>query len=182
MNKNNPCAQIHMKSGEIMRLDLFYDIAPITVANFVALCKEGFFDGLTFHRIVKDFMIQGGAKNGRCEGNNPGFGIKGEFAENGIDNPLKHTCGVISMARSKEPDSASTQFFILHKTTPRLDGKYAAFGRLADEESFAVLERLALTPVGSPQEDNRPCAPQIIETITIENADHIPAPVRISSN
>lgn len=182
MDSNNPRAQIYMKSGETMRLDLFYDIAPITVANFVGLCKEGFYDGLTFHRIVKDFMIQGGAENGRCEGNTPGFGIKGEFAENGLDNPLKHTRGVISMARSKEPDSASTQFFILHKATPRLNGKYAAFGKLADEESFEVLERLALTPVAPPEEDNRPHTPQVIETITIENAEHIPAPIRIPTD
>ncbi len=179
MNKNNTRAQIHMKNGGIMTLNLFYEIAPITVSNFVGLCKDGFYDGLTFHRIVRDFMIQGGAKNGCCEGNAPGFGIKGEFAENGVDNHLTHARGVISMARSKEPDSASTQFFILHKDTPRLDGKYAAFGKLADEASFAVLDKLALTPAGPPEEDSRPQTPQIIEKITIENAEHIPLPIRI---
>lgn len=172
-------AHIYMAGGGVMNLDLFPDRAPVTVANFVALCREGFYDGLTFHRVVKGFMIQGGAKNGCCGGNTPGFGIRGEFAENGWENDLKHVRGVISMARSKQPDSASTQFFIVHADTPRLDGKFAAFGKLSDEESFRVLDEIAATPTKPPEEENRPLTPQIIEKIEIEGWEKVPALVRI---
>ena len=174
-------ATITMSTGEAMRLELYPEKAPNTVANFAALCREGYYDGLTFHRVVKDFMIQGGAKNGSCEGNTPGFLLKGEFAENGVDTGLKHVPGVISMARADHPDSASTQFFIMRKATIRLDGKYAAFGALADEESFAVLDRIANVPTKSPEEENRPLTPQVIASITVETDMVLPPPERIPS-
>ena len=173
-------ATFRMASGETMRLQLFPDIAPLTVANFADLCRQGFYDGLTFHRVVAGFMIQGGAQNGSCGGNNPGFGIPGEFAENGVDTGLRHLRGVISMARPKDPDGASTQFFILHRDTPRLDGKYAAFGALVGDESFAVLDRIVAVPTAAPEEENRPLTPEIIASITIDDGGAgIPPPVRI---
>ena len=173
-------ATICMASGEEMRLNLFWDKAPLTAANFADLCRRGYYDGLTFHRVVEGFMIQGGAKNGSCGGNDPGFGIPGEFAENGVDTGLRHTRGVISMARPRNPDGASTQFFILHRDTPRLDGKYAAFGALADARSLAVLDRIAAVPTAPPEQENRPLTPEIIVSITIEDSGAaLPPPVRI---
>ncbi len=124
-------AVITMESGDKITLELYPDVAPITVENFVKLCNEGFYDGLTFHRIIPGFMIQGGDPSGNGTGG-PGYSIKGEFASNGVKNDLKHTRGVISMARSMMPDSAGSQFFIMHEDAPHLDGSYAAFGKVTD--------------------------------------------------
>ena len=137
---NTITAIIEMENGKKMTLELYPDIAPITVENFVKLAKKGFYDGLIFHRVIEDFMIQGGDPEGTgCGG--PGYSIKGEFSSNGIKNDLKHTRGVISMARSMMPDSAGSQFFIMHKDSPHLDGQYAAFGKLTD--GFDVLDEIA---------------------------------------
>ena len=121
--------RITMKNGKTIELELYPQYAPITVENFIKLVKDGFYDGLTFHRVISGFMIQGGCPLGNGTGG-PGYEIKGEFAQNGVDNPLKHTRGVISMARSMMPDSAGSQFFIMHPNAPHLDGAYAAFGKV----------------------------------------------------
>ena len=149
--------EITMENGGVMELELYPEIAPITVANFVKLVNEGFYDGLTFHRIIKGFMIQGGDPEGTGMGGSD-ENIKGEFAANGVPNDLKHERGVISMARAKNPDSASSQFFIMHKDYPSLDGQYAAFGKMT--KGFEVLDALAETPVldanGTVARENQP--------------------------
>ena len=122
-------ALIDIKQFGTIEVELYKDIAPITVENFVKLAKKGFYNGLTFHRVIKGFMIQGGCPKGNGTGG-PGYCIKGEFSANGINNPLKHTRGVISMARAMDPDSAGSQFFIMHQDAPHLDGQYAAFGKV----------------------------------------------------
>src|SRR5699024_3995771 len=122
----NPVVTITMENGDVMKAELYPEIAPNTVNNFISLVKKGFYDGLTFHRIIKGFMIQGGCPLGNGAGG-PGYCIKGEFSGNGFDNPLKHEEGVLSMARAMMPDSAGSQFFIMHKAAPHLDGQYAAF-------------------------------------------------------
>ncbi len=127
----NPIITITMDSGNEIRLELYPEIAPITVANFVKLATDGFYDGLTFHRIIPGFMIQGGDPDGNGTGG-PGYQIKGEFSSNGIKNDLKHKRGVISMARAMDPDSAGSQFFIMHDDADYLDGQYAAFGKVID--------------------------------------------------
>lgn len=132
--------KIEMQNGNIMTLELYSDIAPKTVENFVDLVKKGFYDGLKFHRVISGFMIQGGDPQGTGMGG-PGHTIVGEFASNGFDNKLKHTRGVISMARSMNPNSAGSQFFIMHKDAPHLDGQYAAFGMLID--GFDTLDEIA---------------------------------------
>lgn len=131
---------IEMENGGKMELELYEDIAPITVKNFRELVNKGFYDGLTFHRIIEGFMIQGGDPDGNGTGG-PGHHIKGEFASNGVKNDLKHVRGVISMARSANPDSAGSQFFIMHKDAPHLDGSYAAFGKLVS--GFETLDEIA---------------------------------------
>lgn len=133
-------AVIEMENGGAMTLELYPETAPITVENFVKLANDGFYNGLIFHRVIAGFMIQGGDPTGTGMGG-PGWSIKGEFAANGVNNPLKHTRGVISMARSARPDSAGSQFFIMHRDAPHLDGQYAAFGKLTD--GFDVLDRIA---------------------------------------
>ena len=127
----NPIVTITMENGDVMKAELYPEIAPITVENFVNLVKDGFYDGLTFHRIINGFMIQGGCPLGTGTGG-PGHTIKGEFSQNGVINNLKHTPGVLSMARSMMPDSAGSQFFIMHKAAPHLDGQYAAFGKIIE--------------------------------------------------
>ena len=122
-------AIIEIEKFGTIELELYKDIAPISVENFVKLANKGFYNGLTFHRIIKGFMIQGGCPKGNGTGG-PGYYIKGEFAANGVDNPIKHERGVISMARAADPDSAGSQFFIMHKNAPHLDGQYAAFGKV----------------------------------------------------
>ena len=155
-------AIIEMKSGGKMVIALDEQSAPITVKNFVKLCKEDFYENLIFHRVIEGFMIQGGDPTGTGMGG-PGYQIKGEFASNGVNNPLKHTRGVISMARSMMPDSAGSQFFIMHQDAPHLDGQYAAFGKMI--EGFEVLDKIATTPTGYA---DRPIDDQTIKNITIE--------------
>ena len=157
-------ATITMENGGVMRLELYPDCAPITVSNFVSLAKEGFYDGLIFHRVIEGFMIQGGDPTGTGMGGAKNK-IRGEFSANGVNNPLKHTRGVISMARSMASDSASSQFFIMHRDAPHLDGQYAAFGKLT--EGFETLDAIAATPT---DRSDRPQIPQKIQTITITEA------------
>ena len=139
----NPIVTITMDDGKDIKIELYPDIAPITVENFVKLVKDGFYDGLTFHRIIPGFMIQGGDPEGTGMGG-PGWSIKGEFSSNGVKNDLKHTRGVISMARSMNPNSAGSQFFIMHKDSPHLDGDYAAFGKVT--EGMEEVDRIASIP------------------------------------
>ena len=133
-------AVIKVKDFGTIEVELYKEYAPITVDNFVKLAKQGFYNGLTFHRIIKGFMIQGGCPIGNGTGG-PGYQIKGEFSSNGVDNPLKHEPGVISMARAMNPDSAGSQFFIMHKAAPHLDGQYAAFGKTVS--GFEVVDKIA---------------------------------------
>lgn len=149
----NPIVSILMDDGKTIRLELYPDKAPITVENFLKLVKSGFYDGLCFHRIIPGFMIQGGDPKGNgCGG--PGWSIKGEFRSNGVPNDLKHVRGVISMARAMDPNSAGSQFFIMHADAPHLDGEYAAFGSVI--EGMEEVDRIANTPTGfqdAPMED-----------------------------
>lgn len=162
---NNPIVTIKMNTGDVMKLELYPDIAPKTVENFVSLAKKGFYNGLIFHRVIKGFMIQGGDPEGTgCGG--PGYSIYGEFADNGFKNDLKHTEGVISMARSMDPNSAGSQFFIMHKNSPHLDGSYAAFGKII--EGMEVVNKIA--EVRTDWSD-RPLEDQIMETVTVEECE-----------
>ena len=154
-------AIIEMENGGVMTLELYPETAPITVENFVKLAKEGFYNGLIFHRVIAGFMIQGGDPTGTGMGG-PGYQIKGEFAANGVNNPLKHARGVISMARSARPDSAGSQFFIMHQNAPHLDGSYAAFGKMTD--GFDVLDRIANVPTDW---SDKPVKPQKMKSVTI---------------
>lgn len=151
-----------MEKGGRILVELQPDTAPITVENFVKLAKEGFYNGLTFHRVISGFMIQGGCPKGNGTGG-PGYTIKGEFEANGVPNPLKHSRGVISMARAMHPDSAGSQFFIMHQDAPHLDGQYAAFGTVI--EGMDVVDEIADCDT---DRAGRPLTPQIIKTITIE--------------
>ena len=137
---SNPIVTMTMESGDVMTFELYPDIAPNTVKNFISLIKKGFYDGLIFHRVINGFMIQGGCPLGNGTGG-PGWNIKGEFAANGVNNPIKHTRGVISMARSMNPNSAGSQFFIMHKDAPHLDGQYAAFGKVV--AGMDVVDKIA---------------------------------------
>ncbi len=154
-------AVIKMESGDTIKLELYPDIAPITVENFKKLCNEGFYDGLTFHRIISGFMIQGGCPRGNGTGG-PGYQIKGEFLANGVVNNLKHTRGVISMARSQAYDSAGSQFFIMHEEAPWLDGQYAAFGKVT--EGMDVVDKIASVDTDY---NDAPLEKVVIESITI---------------
>ncbi len=158
----NPIVTITMKDGGVIKLELYPDIAPLTVENFVSLVKDGFYNGLIFHRVIKGFMIQGGDPEGTGMGG-PGYSIKGEFEANGVKNDLKHTEGVISMARSMDPNSAGSQFFIMHKNSPHLDGMYAAFGKTI--EGMDVVNRIAETRTDW---NDRPLEEQVMETVTVE--------------
>ena len=150
---------IQMENGKEIKLELYPDKAPITVENFVKLAKEGFYDGLIFH----GFMIQGGCPQGTGMGG-PGYHIKGEFAANGVDNPIKHTRGVISMARAQDPNSAGSQFFIMHEDAPHLDGQYAAFGKVV--EGMDVVDEIACVDVDF---RDKPVEPQRIAKITVDD-------------
>lgn len=154
---------IQMENGGEIKLELYPGVAPITVENFEKLAKEGFYDGLIFHRVIKGFMIQGGCPDGTGTGG-PGYQIKGEFSSNGVENPLKHERGVISMARSQNPNSAGSQFFIMHQDAPHLDGQYAAFGKVV--EGMDVVDEIAGTPTGF---GDRPKTPQVIKTILVDD-------------
>ena len=158
----NPIATITMKDGGVMKLELYPDVAPNTVKNFISLANSGFYDGLIFHRVIAGFMIQGGDPNGNGMGG-PGYSIKGEFTGNGFTNDLKHSRGVISMARAMDPDSAGSQFFIMHVDYPYLDGQYAAFGMMT--EGFTVLDSIATTET---DRNDRPLNPVVIDTIRVE--------------
>ena len=160
---NNPIVTITMKDGGVMKLELYPDVAPNTVKNFISLANAGFYDGLIFHRIIAGFMIQGGGYNEGGYPVEPGYSIKGEFTSNGFKNDLKHTRGVISMARTMVPDSAGAQFFIMHEDAPHLDGEYAAFGMLL--EGFDVLDRIATTRTGY---NDVPVVFPVIESIRVE--------------
>ncbi|MBQ8004073.1 MAG: peptidylprolyl isomerase [Oscillospiraceae bacterium] len=153
---------IEMENGKKIKLELDAAAAPITVENFEKLVSDGFYDGLTFHRVISGFMIQGGCPLGTGTGG-PGHTIKGEFKSNGVDNPIRHTRGVISMARSMMPNSAGSQFFIMHKDAPHLDGQYAAFGRVV--EGIEVVDEIAAVETDY---SDKPKTPVVIKTITIE--------------
>ena len=158
----NPIVRITMDSGKVIRLELYPETAPITVENFLDLVKKGFYNGLTFHRIISGFMIQGGDPDGNGMGG-PGYGIKGEFKSNGVDNPLKHEKGVISMARSMDPNSAGSQFFIMHEAAPHLDGQYAAFGKVI--EGLDVVDEIASVETGF---QDAPVEKVIMEKVEVE--------------
>lgn len=158
----NPIVTFTMENGDVMKAELYPDIAPISVNNFISLIQKNFYDGLIFHRVIRGFMIQGGDPQGTGMGG-PGYSIKGEFAANGFQNDLKHTEGVLSMARSMMPDSAGSQFFIMHKNAPHLDGSYAAFGRII--EGMDVVNKIAETPTDY---SDRPLEDQKIATVTVE--------------
>ncbi len=153
---------IEMENGGVMSGELYEDIAPITVENFEKLARDGFYDGLTFHRVIPGFMIQGGCPQGNGTGG-PGYTIKGEFTSNGWKNDLKHTTGVLSMARTMIPDSAGSQFFIMVADAPHLDGEYAAFGKIT--EGMEVAQDIANVPRGRMDD---PIEPVRIKTITVE--------------
>lgn len=150
---SNPIVTFELNNGDIIKAELYPDIAPNTVANFVSLINKGFYDGLIFHRVIKGFMIQGGCPEGTGMGG-PGYSIKGEFARNGFVNELKHTEGVLSMARAYHPDSAGSQFFIMHKDSPHLDGEYAAFGKVIEGmENVNKIAESATDYMDKPLED-----------------------------
>ena len=158
----NPVVTFTMADGSVMKAELYPEVAPNTVNNFISLVKKGFYDGLIFHRVIKGFMIQGGDPEGTGMGG-PGYGIKGEFAQNGVKNDLKHTAGVLSMARSMMPNSAGSQFFIMHKDAPHLDGSYAAFGKVT--EGMENVNKIAETATDY---SDRPLEEQKIKTVTVE--------------
>ena len=155
-------SSIEMKNGVIIKAELYPDIAPNSVKNFISLINKGYYDGLIFHRVIAGFMIQGGCPDGTGMGG-PGYSIPGEFSQNGFKNELKHTRGVLSMARSMFPDSAGSQFFIMHKNAPHLDGAYAAFGKVT--EGMDAVDRIAETRVNM---QDRPLNPQVMKKVTVE--------------
>lgn len=157
----NPIVTFEMENGDIMKAELYPEIAPNTVNNFISLVQNGFYDGLIFHRVIRGFMIQGGCPDGTGMGG-PGYTIKGEFSQNGFANDLRHTEGVLSMARAMHPDSAGSQFFIMHADAPHLDGQYAAFGKVT--EGIEVVDEIAETPTNM---QDKPIEDQIIKTIRL---------------
>ena len=159
---SNPVITITMENGDVMKGELYPEIAPNTVNNFISLISKGYYDGLIFHRVIRGFMIQGGCPQGTGMGG-PGYSIKGEFAQNGFQNDLKHTEGVLSMARSMMPNSAGSQFFIMHKTSPHLDGAYAAFGKIT--EGMDIVNKIAETPTDY---SDRPLEDQRIKSMTVD--------------
>ena len=159
---SNPIVTINMEDGSVIKAELYPDIAPNSVNNFISLIKNGFYDGLIFHRVIKGFMIQGGCPEGTGMGG-PGYSIKGEFASNGVKNNLKHTKGVLSMARAMSPNSAGSQFFIMHEDAPHLDGEYAAFGKVI--EGMDVVDKIANEATDY---SDRPLSEQKIKTVTVD--------------
>ena len=158
----NPVVTFTMENGDVMKAELYPEIAPASVNNFISLIQKNFYDGLIFHRVIRGFMIQGGDPEGTgCGG--PGYSIKGEFSQNGFKNDLKHTEGVLSMARSMMPDSAGSQFFIMHKKAPHLDGAYAAFGKIT--EGMDVVNKIAETATDY---SDRPLEKQVMKKVTVE--------------
>ena len=159
---SNPIVTIKMFDGGVIKAELYPEIAPNTVNNFVSLVEQGFYNGLIFHRVIPGFMIQGGCPNGNGMGG-PGYQIPGEFTANGFQNDLKHTRGVLSMARAMDPDSAGSQFFIMHEDAPHLDGQYAAFGQVL--EGMDVVDKIAATKTGW---GDKPLTPQIMKKVTVD--------------
>lgn len=158
----NPVVTFTMKNGDTFKAELYPEIAPQSVNNFISLIQKGFYNGLIFHRVIRGFMIQGGDPQGTGMGG-PGYCIKGEFASNGFKNDLKHTEGVLSMARSMFPDSAGSQFFIMHKNSPHLDGDYAAFGKII--EGMDIINKIAEVATNY---NDRPLEDQVMETVTVD--------------
>ena len=162
MAEKNPIVTIEMNNGDIMKAELYPEIAPNTVNNFISLVNKGFYDGVIFHRVIRGFMIQGGDPQGTGVGG-PGYSIKGEFSGNGFANDLKHTPGVLSMARTMMPDSAGSQFFIMHETSPHLDGQYAAFGKIC--EGLDIANKIAECATDYM---DKPLEPQVMKKVTVE--------------
>ena len=162
MDGKNPVVTIEMEDGKVIKAELYPQIAPNTVNNFISLVNKGFYNDLIFHRVIRGFMIQGGCPLGRGTGG-PGYTIKGEFAANGFENNLSHDPGVLSMARAMAPDSAGSQFFIMHKKAPHLDGQYAAFGKVIEGMEF--VDAIACTPTDY---NDRPRKPQRMSKVTVE--------------
>ena len=158
----NPIVTFTMENGDVIKAELYPEVAPQSVNNFISLINKNFYDGLIFHRVIRGFMIQGGCPNGTGMGG-PGYSIKGEFAQNGFANDLKHTEGVLSMARAMHPDSAGSQFFIMHKTSPHLDGAYAAFGKVT--EGLDVVDKIATCAT---DRSDRPYEDQRMKKVTVE--------------
>lgn len=158
----NPVVTFTMANGDVMKAELYPEIAPNTVNNFISLVSKGFYDGLIFHRVIKGFMIQGGDPDGNGTGG-PGYGIDGEFSQNGFTNDLAHTAGVLSMARSMMPNSAGSQFFIMHKDSPHLDGAYAAFGKIIEGQD--VVDKIAEVVTDW---SDRPMEDQVMKTVTVD--------------
>ena len=159
----NPVVTIEMENGGVIKAELYPEIAPNTVNNFIALIRDGFYDGLIFHRVIPGFMIQGGCPLGAGYGD-PGYGIRGEFKQNGVKNELKHTRGVLSMARSSAPNSAGSQFFIMHEDSPHLDGSYAGFGCVT--EGLGVVD--AIAAVSTDRRNDRPDTDQRMAKVTVD--------------
>jgi len=159
---NKPIVTIEMETGDEIKIELYPEVAKNTVDNFIDLVEHEYYDGLIFHRVIPGFMIQGGCPDGTGMGG-PGYSIKGEFNANGVKNDLVHDRGVISMARSQHPDSAGSQFFLMHKDSPHLDGQYAAFGKII--EGIEVVDKIAKTKTGR---QDRPKEDQVMETVTVE--------------
>ena len=160
--QNNPIVTIEMENGDVIKAELYPEIAPNTVNNFISLVKKGFYNNLIYHRVIYGFMIQGGCPTGTGTGG-PGYGIYGEFAQNGFQNDLKHEEGVLSMARAMMPNSAGSQFFIMHNNSPHLNGAYAAFGKVI--EGFENVQKIAEVPV---DRADRPREDQIMKSVTVE--------------
>lgn len=162
METKNPVVTFELENGSVMKAELYPEVAPNTVKNFVSLVNKGFYNGLIFHRVIRGFMIQGGCPDGNGTGG-PGYGIKGEFAANGVQNDLSHTPGVLSMARAQHPDSAGSQFFIMHESAPYLNGQYAAFGKLT--EGMEVVDAIANMPTDYM---DRPMEDVVMKAVTVE--------------
>ena len=170
----NPIVTFEMENGDIMKAELYPEIAPNTVNNFISLVQNGFYDGLIFHRVIRGFMIQGGCPDGTGMGG-PGYTIKGEFSQNGFANDLRHTEGVLSMARAMHPDSAGSQFFIMHKNSPHLDGAYAAFGKIT--EGMDIVNKIAETATDY---SDRPLEEQKMRKVTVDTMGvEYPVPERV---
>ena len=162
MENKNPIVTFEMENGDVFKAELYPEIAPNTVRNFISLINHNFYDGVIFHRVIKGFMIQGGDPEGIGIGG-PGYAIKGEFSANGFKNDLKHERGVLSMARSMMPDSAGSQFFVMHKDSPHLDGQYAGFGKVI--EGIDVVDKIAETKTNF---QDKPKEDQVMKTVTVE--------------
>ena len=175
MSNQNPIVTITMESGDVIKAELYPEIAPNTVNNFISLINKGFYNGVIFHRVIKGFMLQGGDPEGTGMGG-PGYSIKGEFSHNGFKNDLKHTPGVLSMARTMIPDSAGSQFFIMHKDAPHLDGEYAAFGKVT--EGMDVVNTIAETQTDW---NDRPVNEQKMKSVTVDTfGETYPEPEKLS--